>query len=128
MIALTNATVAKIQAAPVSRVYKLGKVPASPAFPYATVTVTFDRATAYTNDASHGLGDYRVTTMAVGTDSDGAGDIDARARGVLLDAYLIADGKTYGPGRLQVGSALVRDPDGGALITITSTYLFATEE
>lgn len=128
MIALTNAAVAKLTAAPILRVYKEGKVPASPAYPYCIVTATFDRATGYTLDANHGLGDYRITTRSVGTDHDGAVDTDARARAALLDQTLTADGKTYGPGRLQVGSALVRDPDGGAVLTVTSTYLFMCEE
>jgi hypothetical protein len=128
VIALTNAAVAKVQAAPVTRVYKEGKVPASPAFPYAIVTVTFDRAAGYTLDADHGLGDYRITTRSISNDYDGAVDTDDRARHALLDQRITADGKTYGPGRMQVGSALVRDPDGGVVITVTSTYLFATEE
>lgn len=128
MIALWNAAVAKVTAAAVNRVYKEGSVPPTPAMPYLTVAVTFDRAEGYTLDASHGIGDYRVTTKSVGKDADGAGDTDDRARAALLDQYLVANGKNYGPGRLQVGSALVRDPDGGAVISITSTYLFATEE
>lgn len=128
MIALTNAAVAKLTAAPITRVYKEGKVPASPTYPYAIVTVTFDRATAYTNDADHGVGDYRITTRSVGADYDGAVDTDQRARGALLDQRITANSKSYGPGRMQVGAALVRDPDGGSVITVTSTYLFATEE
>lgn len=128
MIALTNAAVAKLTAASIARVYKEGKVPASPAYPYAIVSGTFDRADAYTLDATHGVGDYRITTRAISSDYDGAVDTDDRARRALLDQRLTVDGKTYGPGRLQVGSALVRDPDGGIVLTVTSTYLFATEE
>ena len=128
MIALTNAAVAQIVAAPVARVYKEGLVPPTPTYPYVIVTATFDAATGYTLDADHGVGDYRITTRSVGSNYDGAVDTDARARGALLDQRITADGKTYGPGRLQVGSALVRDPDGGSVITVTSTYLFATEE
>lgn len=128
MIALANAARDLIAAAPVTRVYKEGAVPATPGYPYCIVTVTFDRATAYTNDADHGVGDYRITTRSIGSNYDGAADTDARARSVLLDQRFTADGKSYGPGRLQVGSAVVRDPDGGSVITITSTYLFATEE
>lgn len=128
MIALTNAAVAKVQAAPVARVYKIGAVPATPVYPYATVVASFDAASAYTLDADHGVGVYRVTTQSVGSNLDGAVDVDAKARGALLDQRLTVDGKTYGPGQLQVGSAVVRDPDGGAVITVTSTYLFATEE
>jgi hypothetical protein len=128
MIALTNAAVAQIVAAPVARVYKEGAVPANPTFPYAVVAVTFDRAAGYTLDADHGVGDYRITTRSISTNFDGAIDTDARARGALLDKRIAANGKTYGPGRLQVGSAVVRDPDGGSVITVTSTYLFATNE
>lgn len=128
MIALTNAAVAQIVAAPIARVYKEGEVPPRPTFPYVVVAVTFDAATAYSLDADHGVGDYRITTRSVGSNYDGAIDTDARARGVLLDQRITVDGKTYGPGRVQVGSAVVRDPDGGSVITVTSTYLFATEE
>lgn len=128
MIALTNAAVAKLTAAPITRVYKEGSVPASPLSPYLIVSATFDRAAAYTLDADHGVGDYRITTRSISTSYDGAVDTDARARTALLDQRFTVAGKTYGPGRLQVGSALVRDPDGGSVLTVTSTYLFATEE
>lgn len=128
MKALSDAAVAKIQAAPVTRVYKIGDVPAKPGTPYLTVAVSYENAEAYTLDSTHGVDVARVTTQAVSSSYDGASETDDAARGALLDQYLTAGGKTYGPGRLQVGSALVRDPDGGAVITITSTYLFRSEE
>lgn len=127
MIALANAVVAKVDDV-VTRVYKIGGVPASPPMPYTTVAASFDAAESYTLDADHGVGVYRITTQSVSSTYDGAADVDAKARGVLLDQYVTADGRTYGPGELQVGSAVVRDPDGGSLITITSTYLFRSEE
>lgn len=128
MIALADSVVDAIEAAGVNRVYKEGAVPASPGFPYCIVTVSFDRAAGYTLDATHGVGDYRVTTRSVGSNFDGAIDTDDRARYALLDQTFYAFDKSFGPGRLQVGSAVVRDPDGGSVITVTSTYLFASEE
>lgn len=128
MIALANAAVAKVVAASVTRAYKIGSVPATPTHPYQTLAASFDGAAAYTLNADHGIGIYRITTQSVSQTYDGASDLDTKARGVFLDQYITADGKTYGPGVLQVGSAVVRDPDGGSVITITSTYLFATEE
>jgi hypothetical protein len=128
MIALANAAVAKVVAAPIARVYKLGGVPDSPTFPYVTLVASFDAAEAYTLDADHGVGDYRITTQSIGSNYDGAADCDEKARGALLDQRITAGGRSYGPGRLQVGGAVSRDPDGGAVITITSTYLFASEE
>lgn len=127
MIALTDAAVTALGVS-VARVYREGHVPTAPTYPYLTVSATYDQALGYTLDAAHGVGDYRVTTMAVSGTYDGAVDTDARARAVLLDHYLTGAGHTYGPGRLQVGSAVVRDPDGGQVITVTSTYLFACEE
>jgi len=112
----------------VLRVYKSDKVPATPTYPYMVLWTSFDGAEAYRSDATHGLGSYRVTTQAVGKSEDSATDLDGLARAALLDKRLAAGGKEYGPGRMQVGAALVRDPDGGAVITVTSTYLFATEE
>lgn len=128
MTTLIAAAVDKVKAASVSRVYKVGEVPASPAYPYATVAATFDSALAYTIDGDHGVGDYRITTQSVGSVYDAAAAVDDLARGALLDQRVTVDGRSYGPGRMQVGAALVRDPDGGSVITITSTYLFATEE
>ena len=128
MTTLIAAAVAKIEAAPVRRVYKVGEVPSQPAEPYLVASATFDNALAYTIDGDHGVGDYRITTQAVGSVYDAAAAVDDLARGALLDQRITVDGRIYGPGRLQVGAALVRDPDGGSVITITSTYLFATEE
>lgn len=128
MSAFSDAAVAQV-AADVTRVYKVGAVPASPTMPYQTVATSFDGAEAYSLHGRHGVGRYRVTTQSVAKTLDGATDLDDLARGRLLDQVITAaGGKEYGPGRMQVGAAVVRDPDGGSVITVTSTYLFATEE
>lgn len=127
MSAFADASLATVGAA-VTRVYKVGAVPATPTLPYQTVATSFDGAEAYNLLGVHGVGRYRVTTQSVAKTLDGATDLDDLARGRLLDQVVTAAGKEYGPGRMQVGAAVVRDPDAGSVITVTSTYLFATEE
>lgn len=127
MIAFANAVKTKVSGS-VTRVYKLGEVSAPPDYPYLTFAVSYDSAESYTLEARRGVGVYRVTTQAVSKTLDGAIQIDSGARSELLDERITAGSREYGPGELQVGAAVVRDPDGGAVITITSTYLFRSEE
>lgn len=127
MSAFSDAAIAAAGAT-VLRVYKSDKVPATPVYPYMVLWTSFDQATTYRSDATHGVGVERVTTQSVGKSEDSATALDDLGRAAFLDQRLTAAGKEYGPGQMQVGAALVRDPDGGAVITVTSTYLFATEE
>lgn len=130
MIALLNAVLARIKDGRSSaRVYKLGAVPASPTYPYTVVSLAGDMALNYTLDARHGTRNYRVALQSFSNTAaglDGALDYDAKAVGALLDHALNVDGYDCGPMRLQVGSAVVRDPDAGGVVGVTSALIFTT--
>ena len=125
------AAVAGALAAGVARVYRLGEVPAGGdrKYPYAVVAASFDQATTYTLEARHGVKVIRLTTQAFGRTVDAALDIDQRLRDAFLDERLPVAGWDCDPAVLQVGGAVVSDPDAGQVIGVTSTYLFtATKE
>lgn len=124
MSAFSDAAKAQIAGGGIERVYKIGAVPSGATYPYITLACSFDGAEAYTLDADHGLGVRRLTTQAQSKTLDGAEDLDDKARAVLLDKRIGA----FGPGVMQVGGAVNRDPDDAGVITITSTYLFRSEE
>lgn len=128
MSAFLTAAIAKVSAgrSPAPRVYKMNAVPPSPAYPYSVVSASGDMAGNYTLDAHHGTRDYRITVQSFGRDIDGALAYDAAAVGNLLDASLTVAGYDCGPIRLQVGSAVVRDPDDDGVVGVTSTFLFTT--
>lgn len=128
MIGLNNAAVSRATAAGVNRAYLQGSVPANPVLPYAVLAVTFDGAETYTLDARHGVKRLRLTTQAFGKALADAVDTDARLRAAFLDERLPAAGWDCDPASLQVGGAIVRDPDAGQVVGITSTYLFTAEE
>lgn len=116
----------------VPRRYPTGSVPKSPTYPYLVYSVAGDRAEAYTLDASHGVRFYRVIFQSFGRTLQSALDVDAAATEALLDrAFDPIDLPFYdcGPCRLEVPSAIVRDPDAGGVLGVTTTLTFtATPE
>lgn len=131
MTAFTDAAVAKIKAVrtPSPRVYEPNKVPASPQTPYAVVYALGDRGDSYTLDSTYGVRFYRVVAQSFGTSEGDAGAYDEYVTAALLDESLSVAGYDCTPCRIEVGSALVRDPDTGGAVGITSTFTFtATKE
>lgn len=128
MSAFLTAAIAKMSAgrSPAPRIYKTNAVPASPTFPYSVVSVVGDQAGNYTLDARHSTRDYRITVQSFGRDVDGALAYDTAAIDRLLDESLTVAGFDCGPIRLQVGSAIVRDPDDNGVVGVTSSLLFTT--
>jgi hypothetical protein len=128
MSALQDAAQAALSAVN-QRVYADNAVPSAPTYPYQTVAVTSDRALAYTLDANHGVRSYRIVVRSVGRTVASAGDLDERAITTLLDKRLTASAYFCDPCRLELGSALVRDPDDEGVLVITTTLTFnATKE
>lgn len=110
----------------IDRVYLLNEVPAGAKYPYVVLSASTDLPTTYTLDAAHGVLMERVTTQSFGRTLTEALRLDALARSALLDRRLPLYLRDCGPGRMQVGAAVVRDPDTQGVIGVTSTYLFAT--
>ena len=79
--------------------------------------------------AAHGTRDYRIGVQSFGEKTaavDQALEYDARAVAALLDHRLEVSGLDCGPIRLQVGGAIVRDPDTSGVVGVTSALIFTT--
>lgn len=116
--------------AAVLRRYPTNSVPPTPTYPYLVYSVAADRAEGYTLDSRHGFRFYRVILQSFGKPSlASALDIDAKATDGLLDQRLTVTGYDCGPCRLEVASAVVRDPDTTGVVGVTTTLTFtATKE
>ena len=114
---------AAVQAGGVPRAYKPNEVPTNPAYPYSIVYVTRDLPGNYTLDGAHGTQDMRATVQSFDTDADGALDFDRMAVDALQDHAPAFAGYVTTPWRVQVGSAMVRDPDNQGVIGVTSSLL-----
>lgn len=124
-----DAATDRVEAGGVDRLYPENGVPQNPPKPYQTIAVTPDRADAYTLDATHGMRLYRIVLRSVSSSQAGALDVDALATDALLDQRLEVAGYDCGPCRLELGSAIMRDPDDGGVLTVTTTLTFtATKE
>lgn len=111
------------------RRYPTNDVPPSPGDPYLVYSVAGDRAEGYTLDSRHGFRFYRIILQSFSTKLAAALDIDAKATDSLLDRRLAAAGYDCGPCRLEVASAVVRDPDTTGVVGVTTTLTFtATKE
>lgn len=128
MSAFLTAALAKVSSgrSPAPRVYALGSVPAAPAYPYSVVGATTDQAGTYTLDAVHGTRDVRIWVQSFGRTADSALAYDEAADANLLDQRLTVTGFDCGPIRVQVGSAMTRDPDDSGVVGVTSAYIFTT--
>lgn len=93
-------------------------------YPYTVWALAADRPDSYTLDSRHGLRFYRITTQSFGKTLTSALDNDTRVTDALLDQSLDATGYDCGPCRIQVGSAVVRDPDNAGVVGVTTTLLF----
>lgn len=118
-----DVVVAAVTAGGVPRVYKANEVPASPAYPYTVVWVTRDVPGNYALTGEHGTWPRRATVQSFDTDADGALDFDRMATDALQDHVPAFPGLECTPWRVQVGSALVRDPDNQGVIGVTTTLI-----
>lgn len=118
-----------VSAAGVTRLYNQNAVPASPAYPYQTIAVTPDRTDVYTLEATHSIRTYRIVLQSASRTIAGALDVDEIATLALLDKRLVVDGYDCTPCRIELGSAMNRDPDDNGVLVVTTTLTFtATKE
>ena len=115
--------------AAVLRRYPTNAVPPTPTYPYQVYSVAGDRAVAYTLDSRHGFRFYRIILQSFGKTLQSALSLDQLAVDGLLDRRLAVTGYQCGPCRLEVASAVVRDPDTTGVVGVTTTLTFtATKE
>lgn len=115
MTTLTDVVTA-VTTAGVTRAYKLGAVPASPAYPYAVVGVgSPEKVARSTNGDAADL--HRATVQFFG-----------RTHDAVLDLATVGDlDGTYLGGNLvtrELGTTPYRDPDDAGVLSILHTYRF----
>ena len=131
MSVFLDAVVAQVIAgrSPAPRIYRPNAVPAVPGYPYSVVGVMGDQALAYSLDQTHGFRDWRVSVRSFGKTLDAAQAYDDAAVEALLDQRLVVPGYECGPVRLQVGAALIDDPDDNRVVGLSTALIFtATKE
>ena len=116
------ALVTRLQAAGITRLYRINTVPASPTYPYAVLTTTGETPQVRTLDGSGDLGDrvtlqfFSRTEGAVNALADIAfGELDGKPLPEVADSPV---------GELQVTSGIFRDPDDYGVLARTDTYRY----
>lgn len=110
------------------RVHEVGKVPATPATPYLVMSVSTGSAENYSLAAEHGSRSYRVVVQAIGASDGEVGFAVDKAESAFLDNRLTVAGFDTTPCAPEVSSQIIRDPDGGALLSMTLTYTFTATQ
>lgn len=110
-----------------TQVWPTGGVPTTPTTPYLVVSVTAGAGQSYTLDTSYGVKAYRVVVQAVGKTIGEVSRAIDKADVAFEDKRLTIPGMDCTPlaGSERVASPVIRDPDGGGLLTCTVLYPFA---
>ncbi len=112
----------------VSRLYGLGAVPTSPAYPYGTYSAALGRGDAYTL-ATEGVRWGRVVVQTFGKTPTSALAVTEAVRAALVDARLDITGYDTSPCRAELDPQVTRDPDDNGVLVVTTTFTFtATKE
>jgi hypothetical protein len=114
--------------ASVARRYPTNSVPATPTYPYLVYSVAGDRGDGYTLDSRHGFRWYRIILQSFGKTLASALETDGAAVGDLLDERLTVTGFDTRPTRMEIASAIVRDPDNQGVVGVTTTLTFTAKE
>lgn len=126
MKAFNTAAVAAAEAAwNTAQVHKLGEVPANPTTPHLIVSVTSGDPGNY-RARFHGSKSHSVVAQAVGRNFDEVAFAVEKADAAFEDEALVVAGFdcTEAGGEDRVSSTVIRDPDGGGLLTCTVLYPF----
>ena len=102
--------------------------PASPTYPYLVYSVAGDRGDGYTLDSRRGFRWYRIVLQSFGKTLASALETDAAAVDDLLDVPLAVSGFETRPSRMEIASAIVRDPDNQGVVGVTTTLTFTAKE
>ena len=104
--------------------YLPGEVGDSPATPYGIVSVSTGMGTAYRLTADHGALSMRIVVQSIGRDAEEVGFAVEKADAAFLDQRLSVSGYDCTPALAEASSQIIRDPDGGVLLSVTQTYTF----
>ncbi|HET6816885.1 MAG TPA: hypothetical protein VFH66_06625 [Mycobacteriales bacterium] len=122
---LNTAALAKARAAwNAAQVHAVGKVPDNPTTPYLVGSVSSGASVSPRLSGEHGGRPYRIVWQAVGRTLDEVTFAADKADAAFLDQALSVTGQDCTLCEPEVTSPVIRDPDGGALLTCTLTYTF----
>lgn len=108
------------ESAEIPRVYELGKVPASPVYPYAAVSLSSPNALGRTLDGSAWT-DLRFVVQMFGR-SQGSVIALAEKFDAIFDGQILADFPDEPMSWREIGTGPYRDPDSGGVLSIVHTY------
>jgi len=107
-----------------AQVHAVGEVPATPTTPYEVLSVSSGSAENYRLSAQHGSRTYRIAIQAVGSTATEVDAVVEKAEAAFLDVSLTVAGFDCSRCQPESSSPLIRDPDGGVLLSKTITYTF----
>lgn len=114
---------ARMTSAGALRVYKIGAVPASPATPYAVLSLDAGNLRGTRADGRSLTRARRLAVQVFGPSIDSVLHIAGLADAAFSDVVLTdIDGDPYSV--REVASPVYRDPDGEGLLALTHTYRF----
>lgn len=121
----TDAAVTRAEAVwNANQVHELGKVPSTPVTPYMVLSVSGGAAAAQRSDGTHGAKAHRIVVQCVGKTAYEVGTALDKADAAFADHALVIDGYDTTRAIAELEANITRDPDGGALLTVTQTYSF----
>lgn len=120
---------AMIEAAwPQGRVYAADKVPDKAITPYVVMYSDDGRDTTTMLDGTAGTDGNRLMPMAVGATEDELNRATAAIKRGLRGQWVTTSGYTPALMSLESSGGVVRDPDGGALLSKTLFFTFSATE
>lgn len=97
-------------------------MPDLPATPYMVVSASAGMAENHRGDGSHGSKSLRVIVQCFGKDAPEVGFALGKADAAYQDHRLAVTDYDTTPATSELEANITRDPDGGALLTVTQTY------
>lgn len=125
MSAFSKAAIEAVEAAwSAGRVYAPGDVPNTPITPYVVLYSDSGRDSTVRFDATAGSDANRLMPMVIGKTSDEVDRAVAATLGALRNKRLVVAGFDTTPAALESTGTVVRDPDGGGLLSQTLFLTF----
>lgn len=125
MRAFTTAAVARAEAVwNAAQVHEVGGVPDVPTTPYVVISVSGGAAANHRLSGEHGSKARRIIVMCVGKSASEVGFALEKADAAFQDHRLVVTGYDTTLATAELEANIARDPDGGALLTVTQTYQF----
>lgn len=109
---------------PAGRVYAPGNVPAKPIYPYVVMYSDDGRDDTVMNDGTAGSDATRLMPMAVAKTENELDQATAAIKRALRGKRLTVTGYDTTPVALESSGGIVRDPDGGVVLSKTLFLTF----